>query len=181
MMHASAIPDPASGASEHRGSEAQGPVLLCFDGSDSAINAIARARSLLAERAAVVVTVWEPVASWEPYDPGAIVSAGLSKLGSEALGLDEIAEDLARAKAEQGLAHARAQGFEAEVRIVSGKPWRAICDLAEELRAASIVLGARGLSRVQSVLLGSVSAAVVAHAHRPVLLVRDDAAIDRQA
>jgi len=37
--------------------------------------------------------------------------------------------------------------------------------------AVAIVLGARGLSRVESILLGSVSSAVVTHAKRPVLVV----------
>ncbi len=36
------------------------PVLLCFDGSDDAATAIAKAGELLGPRAAVVLTVWEP-------------------------------------------------------------------------------------------------------------------------
>jgi hypothetical protein len=39
------------------------------------------------------------------------------------------------------------------------------------VQAAPIVLGARGLSRVQSLLLGSVSSAVAAHANRALLIV----------
>jgi hypothetical protein len=49
--------------------EAGHPVLLCFDGSDDAAAAIAQAAELLASRRAVVLTVWEPVATWESYDP----------------------------------------------------------------------------------------------------------------
>lgn len=41
-------------------------VLLCFEGSDDARAAIAEAGELLAPQAAVVLTVWEPVASWAP-------------------------------------------------------------------------------------------------------------------
>ncbi len=44
-------------------------------------------------------------------------------------------------------------------------------DAANERDAAAVVLGARGLGRVESVLLGSVSTAVVAHLHRPVLVI----------
>ena len=147
------------------------PVLLCFDGSSGAERAIAEAGALLAPRAAVVLTVWEPVAVWEPFDPGAIVSGGVARLGASALGLDEIAEALAAEQVEAGVALAREAGFEARGRVVHGKAWRAICDLGEELDACVIVLGARGLSRVQSALLGSVSAAVAVHAARPVLVV----------
>ena len=79
--------------------------------------------------------------------------------------------EIAEEKLEGGLALAREAGFEAEGRIAGGKTWRAICELADEVDATVIVLGARGLSRVRSALLGSVSSAVLAHTHRPVLLV----------
>lgn len=148
-----------------------GPVLLCFDGSDDATSAIAAAAGLLTERTAVVVVVWEPVAVWEPYDPGAILGAGAAMLGSRALGLDEIAGQLAQEKLDRGLELARAAGFEASGQVARGKTWQAICAAGGELDASVIVLGARGLSRVQSALLGSVSTAVAVHAKRPVLVI----------
>ena len=151
--------------------EAGPPVLLCFDGSDDAATAIAQAAELLAPRRAVVLTVWEPVATWEPYDPATILSAPVSKLLSRALGVDEIAAELAEEKVKQGVALASNAGFPAQGRVTHGKTWRAICDVAGEIDAATIVLGARGLSRVQSLLLGSVSSAVLVHARRPVLVV----------
>jgi nucleotide-binding universal stress UspA family protein len=145
--------------------------LLCFDGSADAGHAIAVAGELLAPSAATVLTIWEPAALWAPYDPGAVLSAGLSGLAAEELGLDEIAEDLARRTLERGLDLAREAGFDAAGRLACGKPWRVICETAAELDAVPIVTGARGLSRVQSALLGSVSAAITAHAHRAVLVV----------
>ena len=151
--------------------EAGHPVLLCFDGSDDAGAAIAQAAELLAPRRAVVLTVWEPVATWEPYDPATILSAPLSKLVSRALGVDEIAAELAEEKVRQGVALATGAGFAAQGRVAHGKTWRTICDVAGETDAATIVLGARGLSRAGSLLLGSVSSAVLAHAKRPVLVV----------
>lgn len=147
------------------------PVLLCFDGSDDAACAIAEATELLGRRNAVVLAVWEPFEVWEPYDPGALLGAGIAKLGSKALGLDEIASDLAREKMQRGVELARTSGFGARGQIAQGKPWQAICEAAEELDASTIVLGARGLSRIQSALLGGVSAAVLVHAKRPVLVV----------
>jgi nucleotide-binding universal stress UspA family protein len=148
-----------------------GPVLICYDGSEDAAAAIATAGRILGPRRAVVLTVWEPVAVWQPYDPATGLTAPLSKLASRALGLDEIARDLAEERVVTGGELARQAGFEAEGRTTGGKPWRAICDVANDIDAEPIVIGARGLSRVQSALLGSVSAAVVQHARRPVLVV----------
>ena len=146
-------------------------VLLCFDGSDDAAFAIASAGELLGPRLAVVLTVWEPLANWEWYDPATVLGAPISKFASKALGVNEIADELSHEITDRGVVLAREAGFEVHGRVVKGKPWRTICDVAEELDAAPIVVGARGLSRVQSTILGSVSFAVVVHAHRPVLVI----------
>jgi nucleotide-binding universal stress UspA family protein len=144
---------------------------LCFDGSDDAETATATAAQVLSGRHAVVLTVWEPVASWAPYDPATILSAPLSRLASSAVGLDETVRDLARGRMQRGTELAAKVGFQVESRLEEGKPWRVICQIAEKLGADPIVVGARGLGRMQSVLLGSVSSAVVLHARRPVLVV----------
>jgi nucleotide-binding universal stress UspA family protein len=146
-------------------------VLLCFDGSDDAVGAIAAAAELLGPREATVMNAWEPVASWAPYDPASALTAGVSRLAAKELGLDETARDVARSTMERGVALALQAGFDAGGEVKQGKPWHAICDCAREMDAALIVLGARGLSRVQSALLGSVSAAVLVHAGRPVLVI----------
>jgi nucleotide-binding universal stress UspA family protein len=144
--------------------------LLCFDGSDDAAAAIAKAGELLAPRAAVVLTVWEPVRVWEPSDPVTIVSAPLERLVATELDLDQIVADLAHSKAEHGVTLARAAGFDATAWVTGGKTWTAICEVADELDAEPIVIGSRGLGRAQSALLGSVSCAVIAHAKRAVLV-----------
>lgn len=143
---------------------------MCFDGSDDAAAAIAKAGELLGPRAAVVLSVWEPVRVWEPWDPVTIVSAPLGRLVAKEIDLDQIVADVARDKAEHGTELARAAGFDASARVARGKAWEAICEVADELDAEPIVIGSRGLGRAQSALLGSVSSAVIAHAKRPVLV-----------
>ena len=57
---------------------------------------------------------------------------------------------------EHGLTPASDARFEVAARVAGGKPSRTICDVAEDSDARTIVMGARGLSRAGSVLLGSV-------------------------
>ena len=54
-----------------------------------------------------------------------------------------------------------------------GTPWREIVELAQELGVDAIVVGSRGLSAIQRLLLGSTAENVVRHAPCPVLVVRD--------
>ena len=52
-----------------------------------------------------------------------------------------------------------------------GSVWRCIQDFADKHDAKMIVVGARGLSTLQSTMLGSVSHGLVNHSHRPVLVM----------
>lgn len=54
---------------------------------------------------------------------------------------------------------------------VDKKPGHAICKLADEKNASSIVMGQRGLGTISRALLGSTSDYVLHHAHVPVLVV----------
>ena len=59
-----------------------------------------------------------------------------------------------------------------ETDVVVGDPRAEIVRLADVWRADLIVLGARGLGRIKTLLLGSVSLAVARHASCPVLVVK---------
>ncbi len=72
---------------------------------------------------------------WQPYDPATGLTAPLSKLASRALGLDEIAHDLADERVTAGSEVAREAGFEAQCRTAGGKPWRVICEVAHDIDA----------------------------------------------
>jgi nucleotide-binding universal stress UspA family protein len=64
-------------------------------------------------------------------------------------------------------------GLEAEAIAVkaTGPVWKTILEVADGRRVSTIVMGSRGLTGVRSMLLGSVSSAVVHHADRPTLVV----------
>ena len=149
-------------------------VLLCYDGSDDAAAAISSAGALLVSKNAVVLTAWEEAASWEPFDPASILGAGVGKFAAEASGIDDIVSDVAKDKLAHGVELAKAAGYaQATGRLGCGRAWRVICDVADELEAGTIVLGARGQSRLESVLVGSVCSAVIAHTARPVLVIEN--------
>jgi nucleotide-binding universal stress UspA family protein len=60
-----------------------------------------------------------------------------------------------------------------ETYLREGSAEEEVVILAEELGAGMIVLGSRGHGRLRRALLGSVSDAVVRHAHCPVTIVRE--------
>jgi nucleotide-binding universal stress UspA family protein len=64
------------------------------------------------------------------------------------------------------------RGIPTRAHLALGRPEAEIVKLGEELGAGLIVVGSRGLGGVRRALLGSVSDAVIHHAHCPVLVVR---------
>jgi nucleotide-binding universal stress UspA family protein len=148
-----------------------GPILIAYDGSPSARHAIAEAARVLGPRQATVLFVWEPVPPVPPSDP-----FGLATPIYDPAQMDEINETVrgnAEAVAEDGARRARDAGLEAEAAIeeTRGSVATTILEVAAERGAELIVVGARGHSGVRSLLLGSVSNALVHHATLPVLVI----------
>jgi nucleotide-binding universal stress UspA family protein len=63
-------------------------------------------------------------------------------------------------------------GLKVTTRVELGEPVDTICEVAKNLNADLVVVGARGHNAAQRFLLGSVSDRVVHHAPCPVLVVR---------
>jgi nucleotide-binding universal stress UspA family protein len=55
-----------------------------------------------------------------------------------------------------------------------GDPKTTVCEVAEEMNADLIIMGSRGLKRLESILENSVSQYVFQLSNRPMLLVKDD-------
>jgi nucleotide-binding universal stress UspA family protein len=145
------------------------PILICYDGSESAEHAFNAAAGVLAGRKAIVVDIGPVLTGAESY---AAVTPGIN------IGLMEDANlDAALERAQEGAELARRAGFDAEARAeLSAPTWEGIVDLCEEIDAAVIVIGSRGLTGARERLQGSVSHQVAEHSKRPVLIVtpRDD-------
>jgi nucleotide-binding universal stress UspA family protein len=139
-------------------------ILICYDGSDSAKHAIDVAAEILGPRRAVVLDIGPPLTAAESLAVMAPVAPGAAFEG--------LNEDDARQRARVAADRARHAGFDAEARADLAAPtWQGIVDVADEIDAAVIVLGSRGLNGARELLEGSVSHEVAEHAGRPVLIV----------
>jgi nucleotide-binding universal stress UspA family protein len=148
------------------------PVVLAYDGSTDAKRAIATAGELLGGPAVVV-----HVYATQTPPPAALAAPGMALAVDPALTAEaeQQARERARAVVDEGIAVARAAGFDPESELVPGDGvhavWNAIVSVAEQHDASVIVVGHGQLSWLEEKLLGRVDAGVVKHAGRPVLVV----------
>ena len=146
-------------------SDAHGPILLCYDGSEGARRAIRAAAALLGT--GVPARLLYVFKSTER-------SLGVAQaLTGGRIDAPVVGETEATALAEAGVEVAREAGFEAKSMLVAAdrKTSEIIVSTAEELDAPAIVMGQRGHSNLQTALLGSVSRDVANSQHRPIILV----------
>lgn len=148
----------------------RGPVLLCTDGSELALEALRRGLAVLAASDRVVIaTVVEMTAEMDVVGTG---FAGGIMSPEEAMRADESRV----AEAEELLASTR-DALElpaAELTVLDGAPGPALVHLATELPAAAVVIGTRGRGGLRRAVLGSVSDHVVRHAPCPVVVCSAD-------
>jgi len=79
--------------------------------------------------------------------------------------------DAAAARLDEAAAKVRAEGVEARGHVAEGVASQAICDAAKRLGADLIVMGTRGRSGLEHVLLGSVAEHTLRIAPCPVITV----------
>jgi nucleotide-binding universal stress UspA family protein len=115
---------------------------------------------------AVVLTVWEGLSQ--------VVSRAVAVAASsfDFEQIDAECEQWARDRAAEGVGHARAAGLQAQAHVAKRRDTTASAVLEEATAAGAdlVVVGSRGFGAVKSILLGSVSRAVLQHAKVPVLV-----------
>lgn len=143
-------------------------ILICYDGSPDSKASIEHGAELLKGQPATVLTVWQPFVE--------VLSAsgfGLTPGMIDYEEVDAAARNSAQERAEEGAQLARDAGLNAQPRTCSqvATTASAILSQAEEVGARAILMGSRGLTGLKSLLLGSVSHAVIQHADRTVIVV----------
>jgi nucleotide-binding universal stress UspA family protein len=143
-------------------------ILIAYDGSDDAKAAIERGGQLLPGQQATVLTIWEELVDVLART-GSVFALGEVDYES----VDKQSEEQARERAQEGAKYAEQAGLKTaiEVRPRGDSVAGAILGAADDLKADAILMGTRGLTRFKSVVLGSVSNAVLQHADRPIIVV----------
>jgi nucleotide-binding universal stress UspA family protein len=155
-------------------------ILICYDGSPDARAAVDHAGRLMAGSEATVLVVWETIL--ETMTRSGSLGMGFGMVGpyGDQDDADAATEKAAQATADEGVQRAIDAGL-------TGRPLTArrsediaavVLGAARDVDADVIVLGTRGLSGVKSLMLGSVSHAVVHRADRAVLVVPSPAVIE---
>jgi nucleotide-binding universal stress UspA family protein len=144
-----------------------GPVIVCYDGSQAADEALMAAAALLRGAPAIVLTVWRPI-----LETILAVSLGPAPTIGDPAEADERQSRAAIDVARAGARLASDAGLQAEPLAIraNGPIWEAIEKTADEREARLIVCGS-GRSGLMSAVFDSVPAALVYRSARPVLAV----------
>jgi nucleotide-binding universal stress UspA family protein len=144
-------------------------ILVPVDGSDESRKALELAKGIASGCQTADITllyVMNPVILAAAATPGdeKFISAVPEILVFRQQEADMILEEMAKLLADTPV--------QVERKALEGHPARTILETANEGHYELIVMGSRGMSRLAGFLLGSVSDAVVHHAHCPVMIVR---------
>lgn len=147
-------------------------ILLCYDGSEDAQAAVDLTAKLFTGQPVTVLAVWEPyteIISHEGWGFG----FGYAPPPGDVEQIDKSVRDHAQGAVEDAVRRLAERGLEATARVepMSGSIAATVLAVAGDVAADAVVLGTRGRSGIRSLLLGSVSHAVLQHADRPVLVV----------
>jgi nucleotide-binding universal stress UspA family protein len=149
-------------------------VVIAYDGSAAARQAVADAAKTLGQTRVLVLTVWEEgLAYLGPTMPPDGMYPPPMVQPDVALEVDRTLHEQAEQVSTEGAALARSLGLDAEPLAVAdeGGIARTILDVAEQQGAVAIVVGSRGLSGIRARLEGSTSRGVLKHARCAVLVV----------
>lgn len=134
-------------------------ILVALDGSESGRNALVQSFALARDE-----KCWLTAATVVPGVDGDLELLGLGDVRAAMRKPGEAILAGARALAE-------AERVPLKTVLAEGEAWERITHLADDERCDLIVMGRRGLRRLERVMMGSVTARVIGHTDRDVLVV----------
>jgi nucleotide-binding universal stress UspA family protein len=150
------------------------PILICFDGSEGAKQAIREVSRLQPGSKVAILTVWQPFSMFAVS--GALMAGNVGDLDREAeRGAQELAAEGARMASELWL-YPEEHVSEGRLSVA-----RAILDWCDAHDPSLVALGATGRSALADMLTGSVANAIVHHAPATVLLAHAPKASEQHA
>ena len=137
-----------------------GKIICGYDGSDCS-------------RAALV----EAVAQAKAYGDEIVVVFGyaVSRLGGEVADYAAALKEHAEAVEKHAVDQAGAEGVEVEIRLVEAEPVDALIEIAQEVGARAIVVGAHSESPLKGAIVGAVPHKLLQVSPIPVIAVPDSA------
>jgi nucleotide-binding universal stress UspA family protein len=140
-------------------------VLLVTDGSQEAQMAAKTAVGLAQQTGSELHVIHVLALPLDTHDPSSFEPGWRRQLETRAR--SELKDEVDMIEASGGAV--------ADTHLGVGRPDAEIVALAEEIGTGLIVMGSQGLGGIRRALMGSVSSAVVRHAHCPVMVVRGEA------
>lgn len=149
------------------------PLVVGYDGSDSAAHAVRTAGRLLNATCALIVTVWEPALATLPITGEGVIGIDMPLDPHSADLLDQASTERSAAVAAQGVAIASEVGLRADAVTMPDElnVAETLAQLAADRGAAAIVVGSHGHGALHTRVLGSTSTKLLAHAGCPVVVV----------
>jgi nucleotide-binding universal stress UspA family protein len=141
-------------------------ILVAYDGSASAKNALAIAADIAKKDKS-----WIKVLAVVPDDNGDLELIGVSNIKETIEGPGQ--KLLAEAKQ-----LAEGYGVHVATNLEQGEPYERIVQVAAEEKCDLIVMGRSGMSHLERALMGGVTARVIGHTDRNVLIVPEAASLD---
>lgn len=139
-------------------------ILVAFDGSDSSRNAVRQTLDKFEDS-------WIKVLIVVPAYEGELELVGISDVQSLLRGPTE---ELKQAAQEI----IGSESSRVNIGVVKGEAFERIIDIAENESCTLIVMGRRGLHRVERMLMGSVTAKVIVHASTDVMVIPREAEVN---
>lgn len=138
-------------------------ILVAYDGSSSARNAL-----IVASKMAKEGKSWIKVVAAVPSYTGDLELIGIKNL-------KETMEGPGRKLLAEALQIAESQGVTILTNLEQGEPYECIVHVAEDENCDLIVMGRRGVSHLERELMGGVTARVIGHTTKDVLVVPETA------